>query len=326
MIQFTKFIKSLLKTVSGNGGNVAPSYVDLNSNSLFKNMELLRSFDLRDGSIEDLTILVQDLIKGYLNRTVIFPKGGSLFRAIPYATKPTRLDQLSYPPDILARENRANRAGKQVLYCSTSKGTPIYEIRPTPGSYVALVQYNIEKDLEVAHIGFTHENLNRMNVDRGMPEWSLDNNILSKLEINSFLENYLAEEFTQVIGADDHHLYKLTIAIAELLTRHSHIFGLIYPSIATTGLRDNIVIDKSFLDIGGLSFDSVEWVKIINIDDDSIDTWVEDFACAVDRDRDKSVQWLGRQAIWDTPDGFRILESDGFQLIVGPDNRIVKKR
>ncbi|GAB2699661.1 hypothetical protein GCM10027037_25350 [Mucilaginibacter koreensis] len=295
----------------------------LDIETISKNINRLESIDLHTCPYDDLLNLVKDLVKGYLSTTVIFPKGGSLFRAIPYGTKPHNFDYLSYPPSNIARQNRANRHGVPVLYCSTTKGTPLFEVKPAVGSYVALVQYKIEKNLEVAKIGFTDSNFESLKTNREVPHSFVEKNELCLTDENKFLENYLAKTFSQNITTDKIHLYKLTTAIADVLIRHNHIFGLVYPSIAAKGERENIVIKKSFIDEGGIGISHVEWVKITSINEDTIDIFEEDFAR--DFGRDKSIYWKGGPGVWETPLGFEIKESDGLQIVVDANNHIVRK-
>jgi len=144
---------------------------------------------------------------------------------------------LYYPPVDLARPNRANRKGEQVLYCSTTMGTPFFEIKPTSGSYVALVVYRVEKELEVAQVGYTTLNLSEMNEERILPKWSVEKDGPLFPASNIFVDNYLAKTFVQIIESKQNHLYKLTTAISEILTRFDNTNGLLYPSIASVGLE-----------------------------------------------------------------------------------------
>ncbi|GAA4026467.1 hypothetical protein GCM10022409_08050 [Hymenobacter glaciei] len=81
----------------------------------------LRHLDLRQHPIDELVVRVGELLEGHPMRCLEFAPGLLLYRGILREELPERVADVSYPPAELVRyDQRANRAGTPMFYCSAT--------------------------------------------------------------------------------------------------------------------------------------------------------------------------------------------------------------
>jgi hypothetical protein len=159
-----------------------------------------------------------------------------------------------------------------------------------------------------------------LNSNRESPKWiKTDNDIPTQDELNSYIQNFLAKTFSQIISKNNPNLYKITIAIAEKHYSEDESLnvlfdGILYPSIPMSANGDNLAIRQSFVDDGNLEFMEAEWIQIKNVHDMKFDVEVLDWANSTTSEG--KINWKGRLQLWDVhPDeGFYFADENGRRI------------
>ena len=81
-------------------------------------------------------------------------------------------------------------------------------------------------ELLVNNIGYTKT---------GFSNWWREGKKGTSPETNDLVNEYLSQEFTNIVPAGKEHLYKTSIAIAELFSSGDLFDGLLYPTISMKG-------------------------------------------------------------------------------------------
>src|SRR5215203_2660990 len=89
--------------------------------------------------------------------------GWPVFRGVKWATRPTGIAQLSYPPaDVVKVLQRANREGKPRFYGSSGPYAPFFELHSQVGDHVAPSTWRVKKQGIVNHLGYMPETFDRL--------------------------------------------------------------------------------------------------------------------------------------------------------------------
>ena len=101
----------------------------------------LRHLDLRRHSIDDLVGRVRELLEGQSLRCLEFAPGLLLYRGIPCEVRPERVADVAYPPaERVRHDQRANRAGAPMFYCSATWHPPFFEAHVQPGDGIVITR------------------------------------------------------------------------------------------------------------------------------------------------------------------------------------------
>jgi hypothetical protein len=264
----------------------------------------LRRLDLRTASPDALGPRVGRLMGGLVLRVPPLRIGWPVFRGVKWATRPTKISQLTYPPvEIVKVLQRANREGQPRFYGSSGANAPFYELRSQVGDHIALSTWRVAKEGVVNHIGYMPEILERLQshkaVGRVAQQMAPE---LSYGPVDRLIHNFLATEFSKDVTLGSEHLYKLSVAIAERLlvemvdskSEVARFDGLLYPSLAMRGNSDNVCLLPRFVD-EGLHFIGVDYVRVdeINLDGSYLLANI-DHANTVAPDG--SIDWLGSRS------------------------------
>lgn len=65
---------------------------------------------------------------------------------------------------------------------------------------------------------------------------------------NLLIDNFINEQFTQIVSEEENWKYKISIAITNILMSALNVVGIIYPSIAANSKGANFVFNKDFAD------------------------------------------------------------------------------
>lgn len=280
--------------------------------------------DLTGASIEEIKEILRPLFTGYTQNTPMLSTGLDLYRGVMYNTKPDNISFLSYPPKELAKENRASRKNHPFFYSATSREVPIFELGLAEGDTFVVSRWRTKKELLVNNIGYTEENFKTLNSNRESPKWdSADNDTATKDELNSYVRNYFAKTFSQIVSKNNLNLYKLTITIAEKHyseDENSNVLfgGILYPTIPMNANGDNLVIRQSFIDEGNLEFMEAEWIEIKNVHDFKFDVDVLDWSNSISSTG--KIEWKGRLQLWD------VFPDEGFYFATENGRRIGKNK
>ncbi|MGA7323843.1 MAG: RES family NAD+ phosphorylase [Rhodomicrobium sp.] len=151
-------------TVVDDAGSFNPAMMKgFASYSLFAESAKANLRYLRDQASENF---LNDLLTGCVNRKLVIPKGSFYWRARLGREQKlvtneyddisvSWLEDLPYSQDGMKpipnwqSEGRANPRGIPYLYLATTRDTALAEVRPWIGSLISVVQFKIERDLNV---------------------------------------------------------------------------------------------------------------------------------------------------------------------------------
>ncbi|MGA2535410.1 MAG: hypothetical protein ABSF53_05305 [Terracidiphilus sp.] len=224
--------------------------------------ELKRELDaLERGSFaaisdDELRERVKQIHEGLSIQAPIVPADKLIFRAVKVTQRPVSKPRISYPPPQAVRTlGRCNRAGEVMFYGAFNQFVScIQELSWQPGDLFAVSAWLTTAQMAFNHLGYSAETLTRFRALRELPFFS---NPETGSDRNWLIRQWQARVFAQRVPGGEEHLYRLPIALKEAalwaigqpnpkgLERFS---GIIYPSIATSALADNVAILPSEVD------------------------------------------------------------------------------
>jgi hypothetical protein len=254
----------------------------------------LRHLDLRQHSIEDLTERVRELLEGQPLRCLEFAPGLLLYRGIPCEQLPERLADVSYPPaELVQHDQRANRTGVPMFYCSATWHPPFFEAGVQPGDGIVISRWQTRKPLRILSFGYADTCADDPNSDR---ETALRHALANLPTPTREVAEFLTNTFTKTVHDDNQHHYRLSIAVAEACQLGQAFDGLLYPSAAMPSPAHNLALHPSCLDGGKLLLDYVEHLRVNQVMTETIDVRSLDIARGTDADG--RLQWLGQPGNW----------------------------
>ena len=195
--------------------------------SVQRQLASLRHLDLRRHSIEDLTERVRALLQGQPLRCLEFAPGLLLYRGIPSEELPLRLADVSYPPaERVLADQRANRAGQPLFYCSATWHPPFFEARVQPGDRIVISRWRTRQPLRILSFGYADICADDPHTDR---DQALRRALAQLPDPARRVATFLTNAFTKSVGDDNRHHYRLSIAIAEACRLGSAFDGLLLP-------------------------------------------------------------------------------------------------
>lgn len=251
----------------------------------------------------------------------IFSSDLVLYRGIGYSHKPTSYQDLIYPPVDKAKLNRASDKGEQLFYAATKKKAVFYELNAKPNDCLAISTWVPAMPLLISNIGYTSENLKYLGAEDSTPFFDTEDNkinayIKNKVE-HEIISDYISKTFSQ--NTNDENIYKITIAIAQILMGEivskkgpgfpNEFDGLLYPTIKYNAKADNIVLKKHVIDFNKLSFERVEFIKIVDYSDNKYQYKILDVAESL---TDNIIEWKNLSKTWKVND-----ESDDLYFVDG---------
>jgi hypothetical protein len=249
-------------------------------------------------SDEELRERIKQTQEGLSIQAPIIPADKIIFRAVKVTQRPQSKARISYPPsNVVKTLGRCNRAGEVMFYGALNQFVScIQELSWQLGDLFALSAWLTTAPMAFNHLGFSTETLARFNAMRELPYFS---NPESGADRNWLIRQWQARVFTERVPLGQEHLYRLPIALKEAalwpigqpnLRGIEILSGVIYPSVATMALGDNVAIlpsevDKkmALLEVNFLTVDSARMIT-----DKGISTAAEmrviayDCACATE--------------------------------------------
>lgn len=256
----------------------------------------LRHLDLRQHSIEDLTARVRELLDGQPLRCLEFAPGLRLYRGIPCQERPARLADVSYPPPELVRhDQRANRAGAPLFYCSATWHPPFWEAGVQPGDRIVISRWQLRRPLRILSFGYADTCADDPHSNR---ETALRHALAHLPSPTREVAAFLTSTFTKTVPDDEQHHYRLSIAVAEACQLGHAFDGLLYPSAAMASPAHNLALHPSCLDTGQLTLDYVEHLRVNHVwtNTDTLDVRSLDIARGAAPDG--HLRWLGQPGNW----------------------------
>jgi hypothetical protein len=262
------------------------------------------ALDWPSASIDDIKEALRPALEGHQVVSRRFHPGLHMFRArVCGSERPQNIRDLSYPPPALVGLGRVNRPRQPVLYCSSSTTAAISETRPPVGSTIAVVEWETTEHLAVNHVGYTQETFHALGSDRALERWDGQAVDIHHNTPDDYITAVLATLFTQRIEKGEESLYKVSVAVAELLFSDDLFSGLLYPTVQMRAHGDNIAVKTPFAD-AHLRFVIARLMRV----DSQLDFGYR--VTALDTARvlgdDGSIKWRGRPDTWTIPKGHKM--------------------
>jgi hypothetical protein len=224
---------------------------------------------------EDLRDKVKQIHEGVSIQAPIVPAEKLIFRAVKVTQRPVSERRISYPPlEAVRTLGRCNRAGEVMFYGALNQFVScIQELSWQPGDLFAISAWLTTAPMLFNHLGFSPETLTKFNASRELPYFS---NPANGSDRNWMIRQWQARVFTQQIPDGQEHMYRLAVALKEaalwpinqpIRNGVEMISGIIYPSIATSALGDNVAILPSEVDkkmaLLEVNFLTVDYARLI---------------------------------------------------------------
>ena len=270
----------------------------------------LKTWDLRAASIDQIKSALDVILIGHHRFGMQIHAGQSVFRG-RRGPKRLTIGELCYPPASETCLNRANRAGNPILYVSSIREIPTFELQLSVGDTVTLVEWVLSAPLFVNCVGYTEETFRRLGSAR-TPEH--ENSIQGPAHmgpVDEMVDVFLAESYTKPVTRAEEHEYRLTAAVAEWLFAADLFSGLMYPSIAMWANGDNLAIKPKAAD-EQLKFASAIFAEVVSVRERAIDLSVIDSASGLSPDG--ALAWRGGSSYWilrDQGDFLKLIVEDG---------------
>jgi hypothetical protein len=237
--------------------------------------EIFTDARLRDKNIDALKRYLRSKLAGYRVAFSYIRPDNLLYRAVPWQQRPSKINQLSYPPvDRVTRLGRVDRIGKPVFYCSRAPEAVFYELRAKEGDLIALSEWEVVEPLWMHNLGFQEDALRRLEASDVAirPRWN--NPMPNEIKHNARLRQRISLAFTEDVQDGQEYKYKKSVAINELLfddagplpkypdgPRFSRAAGTVYPAMQLRGSADNVAMFPDFVDTS-LRIRSVRYVLV----------------------------------------------------------------
>ncbi|UYZ63446.1 RES family NAD+ phosphorylase [Hymenobacter weizhouensis] len=265
----------------------------------------LRRLDLRKHSVDDLVQRVSQLLQGQALHCLEFNPGLVLYRGLTVQARPELVREVSYPPaERVQADQRANRAGVPMFYCSATWHPPFFESGVQRHDQIVICRWRTVQPLRIVSFGYADVCADDPHSDR---DKALRRALQQLPPDIRQLASFLTSVFTQATSEDTAHFYRLSIAVAECCQLGTAFDGLLYPSAAMPSPAHNLALHPSCIDAGKLALEYVEHLRVNRVETETIDVCSLDFAHAPGND-DSRLQWLNRPGNWVLREGARASE------------------
>lgn len=219
----------------------------LDRHELRKAIKALKHHDLLNADIDALKKRLAPILHHYVHPSPLIQPGERIFRAVAWPEKPVDKAQLGYPPPEKVKFGRCNRPSEPVFYGSVGSTAAIQELAPTHGTRLVISMWRVTKPILVASLGY-YENVFDGSQRWSQVWWRRSNPrqmepIGANTPENSYIDAFLANEFTRQVSKGHEWQYKLSVAISEsyLKAKAAHLTdnavpGVTRPSETMTGI------------------------------------------------------------------------------------------
>jgi hypothetical protein len=254
----------------------------------------IQQLDLRKEAIDDLVPKMRELLSGTALRCLDFEPGLLLYRGTPCDQLPKRFADVSYPPpEKVTKDQRANRAGVPMFYCSATWHPPFFESHVKPGDEVIISRWRTQKPLRIAGFSYADSCADDPHSDR---EESLHKALEYLPKAERSLAEFLIGCFTQPVGPGEEYKYRLSIALTEAFQLGEQFDGLLYPSAAMPSPSHNLALHPRCIDEQKLALQYVEHLSVNRVETETIDVCSLNFARGVAPG--EKLEWLDRSGNW----------------------------
>ena len=233
--------------------------------------------------VDKIKCRIKDCIAGYKREVKSIEPNQDLFRGVLLKDgegRPNEISRISYPPgEFVKKDQRLNRAGQSMFYCSTASAAAFYECQAKQGDFFVLSSWEVKESLWMVNLGYHKTVLkNPGTQDHNINSRNLLTNpkIQSEPKKNKKIRHKLSKAFTIDVPEGKEYIYKQTIAIKEIYLDDSEIppqsggpkinkvAGIVYPAMKLRGDADNVVLLPDIVD--SLKIKSAWYIKIEEAD------------------------------------------------------------
>lgn len=224
----------------------------------------------RGASISDLHKQIWQVHEGFQCDVMRFFPGQEMWRAVSIRHKPSYIGRLSYPPlAYRTKVGRLNAAGSAMFYAATNAATTLCECRATPGERFAIGHWKTTSPTFMNSMGFCQSLRELLPPSRRISSVFIGTSGSTR---DRLLKTWQSKVFTAKVDDTKETRYNLSIALTRFalgpitmrgrLPRRLH--GLVYPSVASALMSDNIALDTRSADT--LIPVGAEFVEILSVD------------------------------------------------------------
>ena len=231
--------------------------------------KLIKNFSRINFERVDIDILylqLRHLMRGFVAPSPVWDAGKFLYRGNFFeaeSDKPMTVGRIASPPKHLSKLGRANRPSQPKFYCSSHPDPLAFELGLRPGDFLTIATWRVIPKLSVISVGFTPSTFESLDSLRFHEPWMGYDELKKNQRV---LTDFFSESFVKKVMVGQHHLYKLSAAMAEaLLTGHGEaaVAGLHYPSVAMFANQDNFALDPKFVELH-MEIYRVDFYEILN--------------------------------------------------------------
>lgn len=233
-----------------------PYFKNITEEEITQRLNSVKDVEIESMSIDDIQNTIGDLILGYNRTTYKFNLKG-LSRSRKNDNDPFLNTADLWIPDFNKIEEkkwkygRCNDKGEGVFYASSETDTAICEAHPLKNSYITVVNcipIHGQLNAVVQVVGVT-----ALSKARNDLRPILENHYYRMKEENEeffyknlLIDNFVTEQFTQIVEEGENWKYKACIAITRILLSAPNVVGIVYPSIAANSKGVNFVFKPEF--------------------------------------------------------------------------------
>ncbi len=259
-----------------------------------RQLRRLRHLSCRRHSIDLLATRMRQVLTEPAVRCLELPAGTLVYRGVPFEKLPGRVRDVSYPPpERVAHDQRANRAGVPMFYASATWHPPFFEAGVQPQDEILISRWISRQPLRLVSFHPADQSADDPHSDRDEALRHVLRQLPSPVRAAS---TFLTRIFTRPVSETNAHYYRLSIAVAEACALGSSFDGLLYPSAAMPSLNHNLALHPNCLDTGKLELQYVEHLRVNHVGTETLDVCSLNFTNR--HDPDGTLHWLNQPGNW----------------------------
>lgn len=243
-------------------------------------LDSFRDLDIENLTINEIEETIGHLMRGHIRKAyTLNPSGLCRVRENFNGEIFSNTRQLWYPNFMEIEEEkwkfgRCNDKGESIFYASSETDTSICEIQPENNSFITMIsckptrtQLNaIVQVIGVDRLSNIRDEYRTIFRDHYN---SLRETLGSDFDKNLLIDNFITEQFTQIVNKKEDWKYKISIAITKFFIEAPRVVGIIYPSIAANSKGANFAFKPEFANTA-LQIDGAGMYEINNVTDSDI--------------------------------------------------------
>lgn len=224
-----------------------------------RELDSFRQLDIENLTIDEIEETIGHLMRGHIRKVYILnPSGLCRVRENINGEMFSKTKQLWYPNfKEIDKEKwkfgRCNDKGESIFYASSESNTCICEIRPEIKSLITMIgcrPKNTQPNAVVQVIGVDRLSNAREEYRAIFQDHhdSMRETLGLDFNKNLLIDNFITEQFTQIVNKEEDWKYKISIAITRFFIEAPRVVGIIYPSIAANSKGVNFAFKPEYAD------------------------------------------------------------------------------